>query len=459
DSTRPQFMLDYWKPQGTHINETEADVAEIEAYLMAEEGVINVTSLVGKGALRFVLTYAPEKQNNSYAQFLVDVEDYKKIDEIARNAEAFIQEHFPGSLVFYSKFRLGPGGGGKIQARLIGPNPDVLRSLATEVENILYEDGGAKAIRNDWRQRVKIIEPVIAEEQANLNGIGREQIAAVLKNAFEGVAIGIYRDGDDLLAIISRAEDRERMDVASIQDIQIWSPAAGQRIPLRQVVSGFETKFSDQILMRLDRRQTITVHADPKVGSASRVFSRIRSQVEAIALPVGYSLEWGGEYEDSGEAQQSLAAGMPIFFIMMVLIVIVLFNALRQPLIIWLTVPLALIGVTFGLLVTSQPFGFMALLGFMSLSGMLIKNAIVLIDQIEIEKSEGKQILQAIIEAGVSRLRPVGMAAATTALGMLPLLTDAFFVAMAVTIIFGLVFATLLTMVVVPTLYALFFRA
>jgi len=459
ESTRPQFMLDYWNPQGTHINETEADVVEIEGYLMAEDGVANVTSFVGKGALRFILTYAPEKQNNSYAQFLVDVEDYKKIDEIAGNAEAFIQEHFPGSLVFYSKFRIGPGGGGKIQARLIGPNPDVLRSLAAEVENILYEDGGAKAIRNDWRQRVKIIVPVIAEEQANLNGISREQIAFVLKNAFEGVAIGIYRDGDDLLTIISRAEDRERMDVASIQDLQIWSPAAGQRIPLRQVVSGFETKFSDQILMRLDRKQTITVHADPKVGSATKFFSRIRPQVEAIALPVGYFLEWGGEYEDSGEAQESLAAGMPPFFIMMVLIVIVLFNALRQPLIIWLTVPLALIGVTFGLLVTNQAFGFMALLGFMSLSGMLIKNAIVLIDQIEIEKSEGKQILQAIIEAGVSRLRPVGMAAATTALGMLPLLTDAFFVAMAVTIIFGLVFATLLTMVVVPTLYAIFFRA
>lgn len=211
--------------------------------------------------------------------------------------------------------------------------------------------------------------------------------------------------------------------------------------------------------MRLDRKRTLTVNADQISGTAATLFNRIRPKVEAIPLPAGYALEWGGEYESSAESQEGLAAGIPMFFTAMVLLVILLFNALRQPLIIWMTVPLALIGVTFGLLVTNQPFGFMATLGFMALSGMLIKNSIVLIDQIELEKSEGKQVLQAIIEAGVSRLRPVGMAAATTALGMLPLLTDAFFVAMAVTIIFGLVFATVLTMVVVPTLYAIFFRA
>jgi len=167
----------------------------------------------------------------------------------------------------------------------------------------------------------------------------------------------------------------------------------------------------------------------------------------------------GGEYEDTSDAQGPLLASVPWFVIGMILITIILFNSLRQPLIIWLIVPLAVIGVTLGLLVTKQPFGFMSLLGMLSLSGMLIKNAIVLVDEINFQLSEGKELLPAILDSGTSRLRPVAMAASTTALGMTPLLFDAFFVSMAVTIIFGLLFATVLTMVVLPVLYAIFFRA
>ena len=189
------------------------------------------------------------------------------------------------------------------------------------------------------------------------------------------------------------------------------------------------------------------------------LFCRLRPQIESIELPADYFLEWGGEYEDTAKARDPLVASLPIFVAMMVLITIALFNSLKEPLIIWLCVPLALIGVTGGLLVTAQPFGFMALLGFLSLMGMLIKNAVVLIDEIRIQKSEVPDLLTAILNAGTSRLRPVAMAAATTALGMVPLLLDAFFVAMAVTIIFGLMFATLLTMIIVPVLYAIFYGA
>ena len=189
------------------------------------------------------------------------------------------------------------------------------------------------------------------------------------------------------------------------------------------------------------------------------LFKRLKPQIEAIDLPDGYELEWGGEYEDTRKAQGPLIASVPLFVLAMILVTITLFNSLRQPLIIWLIVPLALIGVTAGLLLTKQPFGFMSLLGMLSLSGMLIKNAIVLVDEINLQLSEGKEMLLAIIDSGTSRLRPVAMAASTTALGMIPLLLDAFFVSMAVTIIFGLLFATVLTMVVLPVLYAIFFRA
>jgi multidrug efflux pump subunit AcrB len=208
----------------------------------------------------------------------------------------------------------------------------------------------------------------------------------------------------------------------------------------------------------LNRKPTLTIHADPVSGPSNRLLDRVRPQVEQLELPPGYEVEWWGEVRDSARAQEGLNASLPFFLGGMVLIVIALFNSLRQPAAIFLTVPLALIGVSWGLLATGQPFGFMALLGFLSLIGMLIKNAIVLIDEIDIQKREGLAPLDAILAAGVSRLRPVSMAALTTALGMIPLLFDAFFVAMAVTIISGLMVATVLTMVVVPVLYAILFR-
>ena len=456
-STRPQFMIDLWLPQGTHIDTTTREVASIEKYLMAQEGVTHTTTLIGKGGLRFLLTYTPEKLNSAYAQFLVDVDDYAKIDVLMPAIEQHLKENYPDALAYASKFQLGPGSTGKIQARLIGPDADVLRRLARQVQAIMHEDGNAKSIRTDWRQRVKVLRPRIAEEQANLNGIRRPDVATALLQGFEGAQVGVYREGDELLPIIMRASEKERTDVASMKNLQIWSRSAQTMIPLRQVVSGFETAFEDEIVMRKDRKRTLTVFSDPERGAASILFQRLRPQIEAIDLPAGYALEWGGEYEDSAEAQAGLTASLPVFLLIMVLVVIALFNALRQPLIIWLCVPLALIGVSGGLLLTGQPFGFMAMLGFLSLSGMLIKNAIVLIDQIDLEIKEGKAPLAGIVDAGVSRLRPVAMAALTTALGMIPLLLDAFFVAMAVTIIAGLLFATLLTMVVVPVLYAIFF--
>ncbi|MCK5361958.1 MAG: efflux RND transporter permease subunit, partial [Gammaproteobacteria bacterium] len=310
----------------------------------------------------------------------------------------------------------------------------------------------------DWRQQVKVVRPVVAEEEANYAGVATPDVAMTVAMGFEGLDVSVYREHDELLPIIIRAPEEERSDVASIQNIQIWSPAAQQNIPLRQVVSGFETDFENEIVQRLNRKSTITVHADPKFGSSNALLGRIRPKVEALEMGPDYEIEWWGEYRDSTRAQAGIAASLPFFLLTMVLIVIGLFNALRQPLVIWLCVPLALIGVTAGLLLTRQPFGFMALLGFMSLSGMLIKNAIVLIDEIEVQKTQTSDVLKAIIDSGVSRLRPVSMAALTTALGMMPLVFDAFFVAMAVTVIFGLVVATVLTMIVVPVFYAIFFR-
>ncbi len=304
-----------------------------------------------------------------------------------------------------------------------------------------------------------MVRAVFAEEQANQNGITRPMVADTLMEGFQGVTAGVYRDRDLLLPIVVRAQEEHRTDVASVQNLQIWSVSAQRMIPLRQVVSGFETVFEDEIINRRNRIRTMTIYADPTDGLATDLFKRVRPQIEALDLQLGYFLEWGGEYEDTGDAQAAMSSQIPVFVLLMILVTIVLFNSLKQPLIIWLCVPLAIIGVTAGLLASNQPFGFMALLGFLSLMGMLIKNAIVLIDQINLELSDGKQLLPAIVDSGASRLRPVAMAASTTAMGMIPLLFDPFFRAMAITIIGGLMIATLLTMVVVPVFFAMFYGA
>jgi multidrug efflux pump subunit AcrB len=457
NSTRPQFMVDYWLPQGTRIERTEADVKEIEAYVRGLAGVTHVTSIVGQGAPRFLLTYTPEKQNSAYAQLLVDVIDSNSIDSLAEQVQTYLDANYEDAIPQVRKFILGPGEPGKIQARFFGEDKNVLRRLASEAEAILHAHPNAFGIRNDWRERTMIVRPVIAEEQANQNQITRQAITRTILQAFQGTTVGVFRERDELLPIILRAPDDQRLDIASLQNLQIWSPAAQRMIPLRQVVSGFDTVFEDDIIYRMDRKRAITVLADPRVGEAPPLLADVRPQIEAIELPPGYRLEWWGEYKNSAEAQAALAGSLPVFGLMMVLLTVVLFNSMKQTAVIWLVVPLAVIGVTVGLASTGQPFGFMALLGFLSLSGMLIKNAIVLIDEINLQNREGKAPVDAILDSAVSRLRPVAMAAATTILGMAPLFPDAFFVSMAVTIAFGLGFATVLTMVVVPVLYATFY--
>ena len=386
------------------------------------------------------------------------MDDYHQIDALIPDVERYLDGRFPDAQAFARRFVNGPGEAQKIHARFRGPNPDVLHRLAAEARAIMRADPNVRDVQDDWRQRVPVIRPIVAETAARNAGVTRSDIARALQVSFEGRTIGTYRERDNLLPIVTRSPAEERSDIENLRDVRIWSPVAGTSISLRQVVRGFASDSEDSIVRRRNRLPTLTVKCDPKSGPASVAFEKLRPKIEAIDLPQGYTLEWGGEYEDAADAQGALASKVPVVALLMVLVVIVLFNSIRQPLIIFLTVPLAAIGVTAGLLLTGQPFGFMALLGFMSLSGMLIKNAIVLIDEINAQTGRGVEPFTAIVDSGVSRLRPVAMAAMTTVLGMVPLLTDAFFVSMAVTIMFGLAFATVLTLLVVPVLYACFYR-
>jgi multidrug efflux pump subunit AcrB len=457
DSTRNQYYVSMWMPYGTYIKDTAKKIGWLESFLLKQEHVKSVTSFVGQGAPRFILTYTPEDKDTAYAIALIEVDDPKNIDALYDKTEAFVKND--PNLWEVLKFRLGPGDGGKIQARFSGPDPDVLYGLAEKTKRVMEKTGQLQGVRSDWRDRVKVLTPVFAQQQARRNGIDYQDFAKALREGFEGASIGVFREKDNLISIVARAPSPARNDVESIEKLQIWSPVAQRMIPLRQVMEGVKVTWEYPVMARRNRRPTITIHANPDKGiSASLPFDRVKKELDSWKLPPGTFLEWGGDYESSHDAQAGLAASLPIFGVLIVLMLVFLFNNLRQPLIIVLTVPLAAIGVTVGLLVFKQPFGFMALLGAMSLMGMQIKNAIVLIDEINCQSAAGKAIFPAILDSAVSRVRPVAMAAATTVLGMIPLVKDAFFVSMAVTIMFGLTFACILTLVVVPVFYAVFYK-
>jgi len=491
-STRPQFMVECQFREGTHIRTTEAEVAEMERLLRRRKEVTMVASAVGGGHPRFLLTYdTPVEAGSQYANILVTVQDYRAIDRLVPEIQAEFEQRFPDGVINVKKFNLGPALGGKIQLRINGTDPEELRRLANTVMDI-FRKAGAKAVRSEWGDKVKVPVPVLAEDRAMALGITRPMVAEAIEATFSGKQVGLYREGTDLIPIIVRSPDPERDTIDDLKHIQIHSPSAGRAVPILQVLNGMETRWETARLSRRHRRLMITIHADPRSELPEALLARVKPLVEqalhvdlaayrgrgleegetwtADTIPIryddilplagrpGYFLSWGGEMEDSADAKAQLAANVPIYFGMMILIVIFMFNAFRQPLIIWLTVPLSIIGVTAGLLLLHQPFGFMALLGLMSLSGMLIKNGIVLIDQIDLNRRTGREGLEAIVEAGVSRFKPVLMAALTTMMGMIPLFQDAFFVSMAVTIVFGLGFATVLTLVFVPVLYATLFK-
>ena len=458
-STTPMFMVDVWLPEGTDIRSTNDKLHELEEWASQQENVSHVSSSAGKGAQRFMLTYSPEKSYAAYGELIIRVNSYDDVMPMLRKVSDELDTKHPDIEYKLKRIELGPSSGSKIEARLVGPDPTVLRGLAQQSIDIMRADPGAFNVRHDWRERTKVLEPIFNESQARRYGITKSDVDDLLQMAFSGLSVGLYRDGTNLMPIVARLPDEERVDVSTIEGMKIWSPAIQGYIPLQQVMLGVNVIWEDPLVVRKNRKRMLTIMADPDpLGdeTAATLQGRIQPKIEALDFPPGYSLEWGGEYESSADAKASLFQTMPMGYLFMFLITIFLFNKVKEAVIVWATVPLAIIGVTTGLLLLNTPFGFMALLGFLSLSGMLVKNGIVLLDQIEIEISSGKEKYQAVVDAAVSRVRPVCMAAITTVLGMIPLLPDVFFKPMAVTIMFGLGFATVLTLIVVPVLYRMF---
>ncbi|KTG21558.1 multidrug transporter AcrB [Pseudoalteromonas sp. XI10] len=460
-SNTPMFYVDYWHTQGADIHTTMDGVAKLEKFLQADPLVEEITTTVGQGAPRFMLTYAPEKSYPAYGQLIIRVKDREAVTTMIKKVRDYQHEHVLDAQLKVKRMEIGPSTDAKIEARFSGADPVVLRQLAKQAKDILHQDAGAFNIRDDWRARSKLIRPQFNEQKARRLGIAKSDLDQLLLTSLSGKQVGVYKDGTQMLPIIARSPAEERLNVESLRDLQIYSPVLGVFVPVTQVVDDFVVEWEDSLIMRRDRKRTITVMADHDVigdETPAKLFARVRKDIEAIELPRGYELQWGGEYESSTDAQKAIFGSLPLGYLAMFAITVLLFNSVKKPLVIWATVPLAIVGVSAGLLLMNAAFSFMALLGLLSLSGMLIKNGIVLVDQINLELDSGKDPYKAVFDSGVSRVRPVAMAAITTILGMIPLLFDVFFQSMAVTIMFGLGFATVLTLIVVPVLYTMLFK-
>jgi multidrug efflux pump subunit AcrB len=460
-SSRPQFMVDVWLPEGTRIERTSEVVGRIEKLLANRKEIQSVAAFIGQGPPRFYLPVEPEKPYSSYGQLIVSLKDFRDAEKLMHEIDVWAGANLADAEVIPRKYGLGPSETWAVRLRISGPavaDPATLRRLADEAKEIIAASPPAKVVRTDWRQRV----PTIVAEYDITNGrwtnVNRKGIADATRRAFDGITVGQYREKDKLLPIVLRAVDSERDEAAAtLPALQVSSALDGNAIPLGQVTRDIRLEWEDPLIWRWDRRRAVTVQAVP-VGLATELRTpELVEKISKIKLPSGYTVEWDGEYKNARDAQASLVPGIVPAALLMALILVGLFNSYRKPLIIVLIIPFAIIGVTLGLLITRQPFGFVALLAAMSLAGMMIKNAIVLIDEVDALQAAGQTPFNAVVNAAVSRLRPVLLAAGTTVLGVIPLLTDVFWVSMSVVIMFGLTLGTVITMVLLPTMYSLLF--
>jgi multidrug efflux pump subunit AcrB len=489
----PAFLVEIDFREGTHIRETERRMDDIQAYLHSHAGITQVATAVGEGHPRHLPIYrAVPPGGSNRGVSLVFVDDHRRVDEIRFRIQADLEIRFPDAVVNVKKLaRASENSGGRIQVRISGPDPVELRRLADRAKAVIASDPDAKAVRDEWGAKVKVAQPVLGKERARRLRIDRKRIAEALRTAYSGTVTGYYREGSELIPIVARAPREERSEVEDMADIQVTSPLRGDQIPMLHIVDRLETLTEDARRSRRDGRPTITVHADASRGPTLELLERIKPRVEkALGMHVvpgpepvtvpsfeidfdtilivrndttplkgrpGYFMSWGGEGESYAQSQARLAASIPLYLGLMVLVTIALFNALRQPLIVLLAVPLSMIGVTAGLLLAGQPFGFMSLLGVLGLCGVLMKNAILMVGRIDLEIGKGKARFAAILDAGSSSLRPVAIAAGITVVALLPLLRDDLFRSMTVTIAAGLAVATILSLVLVPVLYAALF--
>ena len=450
------FSVDVWLPEGTRVEETSRQAEALAEKLMQHEGVRHVSTFVGQTPPRYYLANAAYGPQSNYAQCLVEAVS----PSVARSMQVGLQDElsqtFSDALIRVNRFELNSIPQALIEARFCGDDPRVLDSLTSMAIDIMRRNPKVMNARNEWGNKAMLVRAAYAPVKAGRLNLGKADLMTAVKSTNDGTPVGIYRDGDKQVPVLLRTVGGGQLSQAALEDLPVWN--GRNSAPLAQVTDSIGIGWEWPLVKTYNRRLSMAAQCDVQPGHTMKeVHGEIRDEIERIGLPAGYSFFWDSQYKDQKEAMEGLTKYFPLAIVFLVLILVALFGNFRQPSIIFLILPLSVIGVVVGMLVTGFQFGFFCIAGWLGLLGMIIKNVIVLLDEVNIQRRAGVAPGEAIVEATVSRTRPVLMAAITTIFGSIPLLFDVVFGGMAATIVFGLSFATLLTLFVTPALYAVFY--
>ena len=461
---REIVVIDLWQPYGTDIQATRDRVARLESWLEDQDEVQSMGSFVGYGGPRWYLAMEPEQFKPNYAFCIVRTRSVEQAWTLRKRAANAIQTAFPDSRASVRLLERGPPVGAPIQVRISGDKQKVLYSLRDRIEAHIAGLQGISSVWDDWGEWSKKLVLDVDQYRAKKAGLSSEDIAVSLYGHFSGLKVSEYRQGEDIIPIILRSTEDVRLDPEGLSGAQIYSPNHQESVSLGQVATP-KLKWQPGNIRHRDCRRTLTVKADVAPGFFpshilhEQIIPWLSKMQGSQKWPWGYDIAYGGEYEKSAKANRSILVNVPLALGLIAFILIVQFNSLRRVGVILLTLPPAMIGIVAGMLLTSSPFGFMALLGMISLVGIIVNNAIMMIDQIEIERETRDHAVQAVLYAAKMRLRPIVMTACTTILGLLPLALQGgeLWRPMANLLIFGLAFSTLLTLFLCPVLYVMVF--
>lgn len=460
---REMFVIDFWQPYGTDIETTVERVSALEEFLLGNDEVRSVSTFVGYGGPRWYLSLNPEQENPNYAFLLVNTETVDGVPGVVDATRKRLRQAFPDTRATVKLLENGPSVGAPIQVRLSGSSTETLYDLRDRIARVLSRPATTTGIRDDWGEWTKKIIVDVNQDQAKYAGFSSQDVAYSLSTQISGMRATEFREGNEVIPIVLRSRKDYREDLGRLESLNVYSYYDAHSAPLLRVART-ELVWQPSNIRRRNEKRTITIQADLERGLASDVLPEIREGIDELVAapdwPSGYTLEYGGENEESSKAQESIFDGLPVAFGIIALILVAQFNSIRRPVIIVLTIPPMIFGIALGLLGTSAPFGFMALLGMISLMGIIVNNAIMLIDRIEIERSRGCTPQDAIVLSSQKRLRPILTTTITTVVGLVPLSLQGgeMWRPMANTIMFGLLFSTLLTLLLCPVLYSFFFR-
>ena len=456
---KPYFRADCYLPDGFNIRATAARVDSLCAWLQRQPSVRRVSATVGSTPPRYYLASSSVGPRDNFANILVELTTADSTAAVEQRFYEYALENQPDIWLRSSLFKLSPATESAIEFGFIGNNIDTLTQLTERAMAIMREDGGATSIRNSWGNRVPTWLPVYSQMTGQRIRVTREQMARSITLATSGYELGVFREDDRRVPIVLKDENIDNYNLTNMQVLPVFNPN-GRVYPLEQAVEEFDFDYRLGVIKRFNRERVMKAQCEPLRGQNSKqLFDRLHERIEReVALPEGYSLRIFGEQESQSESNAALAANMPLAMVLIFFILLLLFGDYRRPIVILLMLPLIFVGVVAGLAVTGRMFDFFALLGLLGLVGMNIKNAVVLVDQIDVEMRSGRDRYEALVRATRSRVVPVVLASVTTILGMLPLLFDAMFGGMAATIMGGLLMATLLTIFFLPVCYSIFFN-